>query len=112
VKEDAFPFSKILQAARGIRNRCLVGRPGHKPTIGREWIRPSQFVDVQFGGVFPRNVDGIKGNLSDTSEEDTNLTVYLADGSNLTFASNALGGTREYGSSIMRIGNGNPSTAQ
>lgn len=112
VKEDVFPFSQILQAARDIRKRCLVGRPRHTPTIGREWIRPSQFADVQFGGVFPRNLNGIKGNGSDTSEEDTNLTVYLADGSNLTFASNALGGTREYGSSIIRIGNGNPSTAQ
>jgi len=99
-EEDVFPFSKIIQAARRIRNECLAGRPGHLPTIGREWIQPYQFVDVQFGGVFPNGIDGIKGDYSHTAEKDPDLTLHLADGSNLTVASNALGETWKCGSPI------------
>lgn len=113
VEEDVFPFSRILQAARRIRNGCLAGRPGHLPTIGREWIRPYQYVDVQFGGVFPEEFNGIKGNWNDTAEEDTNLTVFLADGSNLNVSTNASRGTWQCGlPSIYGFANGNLSTSQ
>ena len=84
---DLFPFNKILGAAYGIRDQCLKASEQYHPRLGRAWIGPHDWVDVQFGSVLgPR---GLGINASDVGSGD--LTVRMADGSNQTFTSSMLG---------------------
>ena len=84
---DLFPFQKILSAAYDIRNQCIKSSQQYYPRLGRAWIGPHDWVDVQFGSVLgPR---GLGVNASDF--ESGNLTVKLADGTNQTVASAMLG---------------------
>ena len=84
---DLFPFNKILVAANGIRNFCLQGSEQYHPRLGRAWIGPHDWVDVQFGSVLgPR---GFAINASDFGSGG--LTVRMADGSNQTVTSSMLG---------------------
>ena len=89
---DIFPFSRILQAANSIRDFCLIRRRGHTPQLGREWIMPNQWVNVQFGGIWGPGVDTMGGNRSNGIEMvgSGNLTVSLLDGTNMTFPSSIL----------------------
>ena len=83
---DIFPFNNVLIAAYDIRNKCIEGSERFHPRLGRAWIEPHNWVDVQFGSVLaPR---GLTINASDV--ESGNLTVMLADGSNQTVASSML----------------------
>lgn len=97
---DVFPFSKILHAANAIRDRCLLRRRGHTPQIGREWILPHQWIDVQVGGIWGPNVGKLKGNASDNVLGAGDLTVFLADGTNMTISSSMLGRWNVNGTSI------------
>lgn len=106
--EDVFPFSKVLSAAQGIRNRCLVGRPGDLPQIGRSWIAPNQLVDVQFGGVF--GSEGVDGDyIGFASRQD--MIVFTADGTNLTIASTDLDEAPSCGD-LIPLDRGNQSMSQ
>ena len=83
---DIFPFNNILIAAYDIRNQCIEGSQRFHPRLGRAWIEPHNWVDVQFGSVLgPR---GLSINASDVGSG--NLTVMMADGSNQTVASSML----------------------
>lgn len=83
---DLFPFSKILGAAYDIRNQCLKSSEQYYPRLGRAWIGPHDWVDVQFGSVLgPRE---LAVNASDVGSGD--LTVRLADGANQTVTSSML----------------------
>ena len=105
VDEDIFPFWKILRAAYGIREQCMVGRPGHLPQIGRTWIKPNEFVDVQIAGVFPSEVgDRVSG---DALLEGKNMTLILADGSRLEVSSNSFEGGSGCKSRIAELQNVN-----
>ena len=93
---DLFPFNKILVAAYGIRDQCLKASEQYHPRLGRAWIGPHDWVDVQFGSVLgPR---GLAINASDVGSGG--LTVRMADGSNQTVTSSMLG----------QIGNCGPAT--
>lgn len=97
---DVFRFSKVLGAAKGIRHHCLRERPGSRSMIGREWVGPNQWVDVQFGGVFGPEVLRGQGNLSsgDVMElEEGKLTVMLADGMNMSVVPSASNEVRDCG---------------
>ena len=89
-----FRFSKVVSAAGEIRDRCLRGGAGRKSMIGREWVEPNQWVDVQFAGVFGPEMVGGWGNLSGGG----NAVVMLADGANssvvLPSVLNEMGGCR------------------
>lgn len=86
---DVFPFGKILQAANNIRDRCLTRRRGHAPQIGREWVQPHQWVDVQFGGIWGPTYKGLlTGNASNILSWD--VVVQLSDGANVTIPSSVL----------------------
>ena len=83
---DIFPFNNILIAAYDIRNQCIEGFETFHPRLGRAWIEPHNWVDVQFGSVLaPR---GLFINASDVGSG--NLTVMMADGSNQTVSSSML----------------------
>ena len=84
---DMFTFSNILSAAYSIRNRCMKRSEQYHITLGRAWIQPHQWIDIQFGSVLgPR---GLAINASDV--RSGGLTVRMADGSNQTVASSMLG---------------------
>ena len=83
---DIFAFSKILSAAHSIRDQCIKGSEQFHPRLGRAWIEPREWVDVQFGYVL--GPSGLAVNASDVGSG--NLTLRLADGSNRTFASSML----------------------
>ncbi|CAD6590900.1 MAG: hypothetical protein ASARMPRED_005098 [Alectoria sarmentosa] len=104
---DVFRFSKILGAANGVLDRCLRARPGSRSMIGREWVEPNQWVEVQFGGVFgPEAVRG-QGNFSGDDgvgfggEE---LMVMLADGTNVSVVPSAFNEVRGCGG-LLSLGN-------
>lgn len=98
---DVFPFEKVLQSANSINNECLIRRRGHTPQIGREWIQPHQWVDVQFGGIWdPAYTRVLKGNASDNITGFGNGTVFLSDGTNMTVTISNLGGWNVTGTSI------------
>ena len=79
--EDVFPFDKVLRAAYDIRNQCLLGKPGKLPQIGREWISPSEFVDVQIAGVFaPVKGAIVQMNNDRLPAANANVTLQSADG--------------------------------
>ena len=84
---DLFPFSNILDAAYNIRNWCIKSSEVYHPRLGRAWIGPHNWVDVQFGSVLgPR---GLAINASDVGSGG--LTVRWANGSNQTVTSSMLG---------------------
>lgn len=83
---DIFPFSNILTAADDIRNQCIEGSQIFHQRLGRAWIEPHNWVDVQFGAVL--GPIGLTTNASDVGSG--NLTVMMADGSNQTVASSML----------------------
>ena len=87
---DVFSFSKILQAANSIRDRCLIRRRGHTPQIGREWVAPHQWVDVQFGGIWGPEITMLKANASNNVLRAGHLTVYIADGTNMTISTSSI----------------------
>ena len=105
-EEDAFPFIEILEAAYRIRAQCLVGRPGYLPTIGREWIRPYQLVDVQFAGVWPEE------NASSAAPGVEEMTLYTADGTNSTFLADIWDQHQECGNLNIDDGKGNNTALQ
>ena len=84
---DLFPFQKIVNAAYDIRDHCIKSSAQYHPRLGRAWIGPHDWVDVQFGSVLgPR---GLAANPSDVGSGG--LTVRLADGTNQTVTSSMLG---------------------
>ena len=84
---DIFPFRNIITAAYDIRDQCIKGSEQYHPRVGRAWIEPHNWVDVQFGSVLgPR---GLVANASDVGSGA--LTVRLADGSIQTVTSSMLG---------------------
>ena len=84
---DLFPFSKILDAAYDIKDQCIKSSEQYHPRLGRAWIGPHSWVDVQFGSVLgPR---GLAVNASDVGS--SGLTVRWADGSNQNVTSSMLG---------------------
>ena len=76
---DVFPFSSVLYAARRIVNICLVDRPRSPPGLGREWIMPNEWVDVQTGIIL--NTAHLQEYHHLPSPEDRSTSVLLADGS-------------------------------
>ena len=76
---DIFPFSSVLYAARRIKNICLIDRPGSPPGLGREWILPNEWIDVQIGIILN------SGHLTDYHDspllEERSMSVLLANGS-------------------------------
>lgn len=106
-ERDVFRFSMVLGAANGIRDRCLKVRPGSRTMIGREWVEPNQWVDVQFGGVFGPEVLKRQGNFSGgdgTGGGGKELTVMLADGTNMSVVPAALNEVRDCGG-FLSLGN-------
>ena len=84
---DPLPFQKIINAAYSIRDHCIKSSAQYHPRLGRAWIGPHDWVDVQFGSVLgPR---GLAANASDVGSRG--LTVRLANGTNQTVASSMLG---------------------
>lgn len=84
---DLFPFGNILDAAYNIRNWCIRSSAHYYPRLGRAWIGPHNWVDVQFGSVLgPR---GLAINASDVG--GGGLTVRWADGSIQNVTSSMLG---------------------
>ena len=84
---DLFPFGNILDAASNIRNWCIKSTVQYHPRLGRVWIGPHNWVDVQFGSVLgPR---GLAINASDVGSGG--LTVRWADGSIQNVTSSMLG---------------------
>ncbi|MCJ1450815.1 hypothetical protein MMC28_001149 [Mycoblastus sanguinarius] len=79
---DVFPFSQILQAAYRIRDQCLLGTRERAPQIGREWIEPHQWVDVQYAGVY--GVEELRRNWSDAALRGEKMKLSLSDGTNQT----------------------------
>jgi len=108
--EDAFPFTRILRAAHGIRDQCLVGRPGSLPQIGREWIKPRELVDVQIAGVFRQDiVDNTQKDRHDAALAGKNVTLKLADGTSLDVALDMLKGDMGCGNLITGLERSNSS---
>ena len=84
---DIFTFSNIITAAYNIRNQCIKRSEHFNTRLGRAYIEPNEWVDVQFGSVLgPR-----RWPVNASDAESGGLTMMLADGSNQTFASSMLG---------------------
>ena len=86
---DFFPFRAVLFAAKSIRDVCMVAWPRSPPMLGRAWILPNQWVDVQFGVVVGSQVSDGVHNIS-TIADDGMVLVQLADGSNRTVLATAV----------------------
>ena len=114
---DVFPFSKVLKAANGIEDRCLRDRAGSRRMIGREWMEPNEWVDVQFGGVFgPKVLGGLGlrnfGGGNDSGDGAGNrLRVMMADGTNMSVVPSALNEVRGCGG-LLSFGNGTARTIE
>lgn len=88
---DLFPFSRLLQTAEEIKDVCWGSSPGAVPlpTIGRAWVLPNQWVDVQFGVVFgPPSLE--KANVASEEVQRSKMRVLLADGSHKTLNTPAI----------------------
>ena len=113
-ERDVFRFSKVLRAANGIRDRCLRDAPGLRRMVGREWVEPNEWVDVQFGGVFGPDWlsgwgifsggDGVVGGGRE-------LRVVLADGTNMTVVPSVFNEVRGCGG-LLNLGNGTTGTIE
>lgn len=89
-----FPFSRVLGAAGRVRSKCLDphGAVGTWRTLGREWVSPRWWVEVQFAGVWGPEVMGMgmgMGNDSADYEAEGGrrsgmVNVRLADGRNMS----------------------------
>ncbi len=112
---DVFRFSKVLKAANGIRDLCLNGWMGRRSMIGREWVEPNEWVDVQFGGVFGPEV--VKSWRNSSSSDDGvvggrgELNVVLADGTNMSVLPSAFNEVRGCGR-LLNLGNGTVGTIE
>ncbi|KAL9066246.1 MAG: hypothetical protein Q9161_007703 [Pseudevernia consocians] len=106
---DVFRFSKVLGAANGIRDRCLMRDGlGLRRMIGREWVEPNEWVDVQFGGVFGPEVLRGWGNFSGGDGVvggGMELAVMMADGSNVSVVPSVLNEVGGCGG-LLNVGNG------
>lgn len=87
---DIFYFDAVVQAAKSIREVCFNEGRGWIPMIGREWIEPNAWIDVQFGVVIPPS--GGDGEYGKTESTGGNVTVLLADGSNRTVVPSLIDG--------------------
>ena len=85
---DIFAFSKILRAAYNILNECIKSSGTVHARLGRAYIEPHEWVDVQFGSVLAPREFAV--NASDVGSGG--LTVRMTDGSNQTVASSTLVG--------------------
>lgn len=92
-QQDVFRFSMVLKAANEIRDRCLGRGTGRRSMVGREWVEPNQWVDVQFGGVWGPGVVEGQGN----SSGGDGVGVMLADGTNMSIVPSALNEMRGCG---------------
>ena len=81
---DFFPLSFVVTAARRIRDTCLVEWPWQQRMLGREWIAPNEWVDVQLGVVFGPRSSRMGAEVNGSTVDDGVVTVYMADGSNGT----------------------------
>lgn len=81
---DLFPFTWLLEAAEAIRDFCWGGGygMGSIPVLGRTWVLPNEWVDVQFGVVM--RPTGFTESLNVSQKKGPETTVLLADGSNMT----------------------------
>lgn len=81
---DLFPFTWLLEAADAIRDYCWGGNYGlgSIPVLGRTWVLPNEWVDVQFGVVM--RPEGFSEKLNVSEKRGPDMTVLLADGSNMT----------------------------
>lgn len=91
-EEDVFPFSRVLGAAGRVRSKCLDphGAVGTWRMLGREWVSPRWWVEVQFAGVWGPEVMGMgMGNPSADYKAEGGgrsgmVKVRLADGRNVS----------------------------
>lgn len=114
-----FPFSKVLGAAERVRGKCLDprGAVGTWRMLGREWVGPRWWVEVQFAGVWGPEVMGMgMGDDSAGYEEEIGggrrsgmVNVILADGTNMSVSAvdgeSAFGGVGGCGGAL-ELGNG------
>ena len=112
-ERDVFRFSKVLKAANGIRDLCLEGWMGRRRMIGREWVEPNEWVDVQFGGVSGPEVVKGWGNSSGSDDgvvgRRGELRVILADGTNMSVLPSVFNEVRGCGG-LLNLGNGTAGT--
>ena len=93
---DFFPINRVLYAAKNIRNMCLMDSPWSLPRLGREWILPNQWVDVQLGYVVAPSYGG----------HGDRVTVHMADGSNQTVNAHPLEAGHDACEDLMNLGRG------
>lgn len=104
---DVFPFDAVVDAAKSIREVCLTEGHGWIPMIGRSWIEPNEWIDVQFGVV--TGSDSVDGKFGISGADGGNMTVLLADGSTRTLVpslferNNACGGLDRLGSEGLAV---------
>lgn len=89
---DIFPFNAVLYSARRIRNICLLDRPGSPPMLGKEWVKPHEWIDVQLGIMLeaPRGA----GYRDVSAIDDGMMTMLLADGTHRTVKASEIHETR------------------
>ena len=81
---DFFPLDFVVNAARQIRDQCLAEWPWAVPSLGRQWILPNEWVDVQLGVVFGPGQRILNVPVNGSVFDDEMVTVHTADGSNRT----------------------------
>lgn len=83
---DVFPFRRLLEAAEAIRDICWGGShgTGAAPVLGRMWVLPNEWVDVQFAvSIGPPSIEN-RRNVSE-GRQGGGTRVLLADGSHTTY---------------------------
>lgn len=101
---DLFPFTAVLHAARNIRDVCLSGWPWSRPTLGRQWIMPNEWVDVQLGFVI--GPPFTNKNRHEIGGQRGRMIVHLADGSNRTAIVPALNASHSTCDTLLGLGAG------